>query len=217
MAKTIKQIHDLVDLATDKGLTNYSSRAQIDAAVYAGIMDLFRTLKREYPKTLHSRNFMLALQRSATITLTAGIGSLPGDFSHEVQLFVVTTGKNIPIIERGFWDTRKRDPIDVPSVSSPICTIYADATGVKKVELYPTTAANPGILYFKVPTIPQYVTTINGDSQEVYDDTNSVDIEFPATLHDIIFEKALKPLGLAYQNGQILRASDMAVQKEMKL
>lgn len=217
MAKTIKQIHDLVTIAFDKGKTNYWSHEEIDAAVYAAIMDLFRTLKKEYPKTLHSRNFMLPLQRTATITLTAGIGNIPDGFSHEQQLFVVATGKHIPILERGFWDTRKRDPIDVPSTTNPIATIYGDTTGVRKVELYPTTSANPGLLYFQIPTAPSYVTTLNGASQEVYDDTASVDIEFPATLHDIIFEKALASLGLGLQNGQAVQLSQATINKEMKM
>lgn len=217
MAKTIKQIHDLVDIAFDKGLTNYWSRPQIDAAIYKGIMELFRVLSKEYPKTILSRSYMLALQRSGTVALTAGIGNLPDGFSHEVEFFVNdATKRHIPIIERGFWDARRRDPIDVPTVSAPIGTIYTDSAGIKKLELYPLTAANPGILYFKNPTMPEYATDIVL-GQEVYDDTTSVDIEFPSTLHDIIAEKSLSFLGLGLQNGQAVRLSEASQIKDAKL
>jgi hypothetical protein len=217
MAKLVKQIHDLVDIAFDKGLTNYWSRPQIDAAIFKGVTEMFRLLSREYPKTILSRSFMLSLQRSGTVTLTAGIGTLPTDFSHEVEVFVNdATKRHIPIIERGFWDSRRRDPIDVPTVSAPIGTIYSDSTGVKKLELYPLTASNPGILYFKVPTKSSYVTTIVL-GQEVYDDTASVDVEFPPSLHDIITEKALSFLGLGLQDGMAVQLSQQSQSKEVKI
>lgn len=216
MAKLIKQIHDLVDIAFNKGLTDYWSRPQVDAAVYSAVNELFRVCAKEYPKTLLSRSYMLALQRTATITLTTGIGSLPADFHHEVEFFVTATRKRIPIKERGFWDTAKNDPVDVPTVNSPIGTIYADSSGVKKLELYPTTAANPGVLYFKTPVMPVYATTIVTGNL-VYDDASSVDVEFPVTLHDLIVEKALAPLGLGVQNGQAVRMSFASQGKDAKI
>jgi hypothetical protein len=215
MAKLIKQIHDLVDIAIDKGYTNYLSRPQIDATIYAGLVELFRTMLTEHPKTLRSRNYLLPFQKTASIALTAGIGPVPSDFEHEIEFFLDDADKtHIPIVERGFWTDRRRDPINPPSATSPVGTIYLDT--IKKIEIAPTTLTSIKVLYFKTPVMPSYKTTINVDDQEVYDDTTSIDIEFSPLLHDIVMEKALSTIGLALQRGEVVRQSQMSIPKESK-
>lgn len=212
MAKILKQIHDLVDLAFDQGLTHHWSRAQIDVAVHNAQMGLFRELLREHPRTLRTRNLLLPFQKSAVITLTAGIGDVPADFEHEIEFFVNDSGKrHIPVIERGYWDNRRRDPIDVPTTAKPICTVYGDAAGVAKVEVYPTSLANIGVLQFIEPRQPSYKTSTNGSGQIVYDDTTTVDVLWSSTVHDILAERALKILGIAINDVQALQ---VAMQKE---
>jgi hypothetical protein len=216
MAKLIKQIHDLVDLATDKGLTNYWSRTQIDTAVYAAVTSLFRELLPQYPKTKLARNFLHGFQKTASITLTAGIGDLPADFEHEVEPFVNDTDKTpIIVVERGYWNKRKLDPVDPPSATAPIGTIYLDTTW--KIEVAPTSLTSPiKILYFKTPTMPVY-TTVLTLGQEVYDDTTTVDVDDLALVHDIIFERALKPLGLSIKDGQVVSQAQVADVKLTKV
>ncbi len=217
-AKLIKQIHDAVDVAFDQGLTHHWSRAQIDVAVYLAQMTLFRELLREHPRTLRTRNLLLPFQKSATIALTAGIGTIPADFEHEIEFFLEDAGKtHIPEIERGYWDTRRRDPIDPPSATRPICTVYGDSTGAAKVEVAPTTVASIGVLRFIEPRQPVYATTVNGSGQTVYDDTATVDVLWSPTVHDLIAERALKILGIALNDVQALQVAMQAEQKDPKL
>lgn len=216
MAKLIKSIHDLVDIAIDKNLTNYRSRSEIDTCVYAGLVEVFRDIVKEYAKTLQIRNYMVPFQKVASITLTAGIGDLPSDLEHEIEFYLNVTGKtHIDMIERGFWSARREDPVDPPSTSRPIGTVYKDTT--RKLEIAPITGiATAKVLYFATPTKPTYATTISS-GQDVYDDTASVDVQASVLLHDIIVDKSLAILGLGLSRGELVRKADTSQQKEFKL
>jgi hypothetical protein len=214
MSKLIKQIHDLIDIAIDKGLTNYMSRSQIDATVYSAIVDLIRPMMAEHPKTKRNRNYLLPFEKVATIVLTGGIGAIPLDFEHEIEFYLPDAGKtHITIVERAFWAQRRNDPVDPPTVTSPVGLVYNDT--VKKIEVAPTTITSIRLAYFKTPVKPQYATSIVL-GQEVYDDTATVDLEFSALVHDMIMEKALATLGLGLQNGMLVRQSQAPSIKELK-
>jgi len=159
MAKLIKQIVDLVVLATDKGLTNYHSNDQICDAIDQAQMGLFRPLIKEFAKTKVIRNELLPFQKRSSITITAKIGSLPSDFEHEIDAWVTVSSIDyeVRLFEAGMFRKRLRDPIDVPSTVNPIANIYNDTT--KKIEL--SNQITPLVFnYFKRPVKPVFATAL---------------------------------------------------------
>lgn len=218
MAKLIKQIHDLVDIATDKGLTNYWSRDQVDAAVYSAVCSIYREHLPDFPKTDRSRNYLMPFLKDENITLTAGVGSIPAGFEKEVVFHLNDTDKTpVVIVESAQWNERKRDPVEPPSATNPIGHMYKlTTTGSVKIEVAPTSITTIRTVYMETPTMPNYVTTINGDNQEVYDDTNSVDVQHSELLHDIIVERALRLLGVAVKDAMALSVANGAENKLLK-
>lgn len=160
MAKLIKQIYDLVVLATDKGITGYHSDSQIMDVIDKTQMGLFRPLIQDFAKTKQVRNELLPFQKRASITIASKVGDLPTDFEHEMDCWVTVSSVDYPvrIIEAGMFRNRLRDPIDVPSTTNLIANIYFDTT--KKIEI--SAQITPLVFnYFKRPVKPVYATTLN--------------------------------------------------------
>jgi len=168
MAKLIQQIHDLINLAIDKGITEYISTSQIDDAIDQAQMGFFRSLIKEFAETKVIRNELLPFQKRANITITSSVGSLPSDFEHEIDFWVAVSSVNyeVRLFESGTFRRRLRDPIDVPSTTNLIATIYYDSG--KKIEV--SNQITPVVInYFKRPVKPVYATTFN-TGQYIYND-----------------------------------------------
>lgn len=160
MAKLIKQISDLIALATDKGITGYYSDSQIMDVIDSVQMGLFRPLIQHFAKTKQIRNELLPFQVRASLTIVSKKSSLPGDFEHEIDSWVTVGGVDyeIRILESGVFRRRLRDPVDTPSTTNLIANIYNDSG--KKIEI--SNQVTPIVFnYFKRPVKPVYVTNQN--------------------------------------------------------
>lgn len=214
MSKLIKQIFDLVTLATDKGITGYWSDDQIMNAIDQGQMSLFRQLIQEFAKTRKIRDALLPFQKKGSVTITSRVGSIPSDFEIEIDWWVTVNGADyaLRIIESGQFKRRLTDPID-PGTDPKyaFANVYND--GGNKIEVSSPSISTVNVLYFKRPTKPVYATTLSG-GQYVYDDAGSTDIDWLGTMHDIIVKNALGILGLSIRDGQVQRAGQESIPKE---
>jgi len=282
MAKLLKQIHDLITLATNKGIAGYYSDTQVDDAIDQGQMLLFRQLIQKFPRDKRVRNDLLPFEVRANVTITSKIGTLPSDFEHEIEAWYTASSVDYPIklVEPGFYRTRIRDVVDPPSTTNLFGSIYYD--GGRKIEI--SSNVTPVVLnYFKRPTKPVFATyliytftvtaanatvgatytnngytftvsatiaggvtlvcagtgapassgtltkasgtgdatitfsAVSAGTQYLYDDTNSTDVLFSSTLHDILVENTLSILGLTIRDGQVQRAGQKSEPKEASL
>jgi hypothetical protein len=212
MALLIKQIHDLIDVAIDNGISNYWTRTQIDNAVDNGQMMIYREILKEFAKTKIIRNELLPFQSATNVTVTGSIGSLPSDFEHEVEAYRASGSTKYPVkfIDQGFFRRRCLDPVDPPSTSNLFAMIYYN--GGFKVEM--SNQVTPLVLtYFKRPTKPVYGTTA-ASGQYLYTETGSTDLDWSETMFDVLVEKSLPFLGLGMKDGMIVRATQPVVPKE---
>src|SRR5690349_13284197 len=97
MAKLIKQIYDLVTLATDKGLTSYWPDTDIMNGIHKAQMGFFRELIDEFSKTKKIRSELTPFQVTASLTITNKIGSLPGNYFQERDATVNYQGADWPV------------------------------------------------------------------------------------------------------------------------
>jgi len=212
MALFVKQIHDMIDVAIDNGISNYFTRAQIDDAIDQAQMGLFREIMQQYPKTKYVRNELLSFQTATNVTISGASGPLPSDFEHEIEANAPTGSIKYPVkfIEAGMFRRRILDPVDPPSASNVFARVY-NASG-PMMEVSPTTITTVQLSYFKRPTKPVYGTTASStgsNPQYLYDATASTDIGFSETMYDILIERTLKILGLGMKDGMVYRAGDV--------
>lgn len=213
MAFLVKQIHDLVDIAIDKGVTGYLSRTQIDTQIHAVQMDMFRLLLKEYPRTERSRNYLAPFLTTTNPSVSAaGDATKPGDFQHEI---IVTLNDEdnteIDIIEEGQWPFRVKDPVDPPSVTRPICVFRKNTIAVR-----PKTLTEIRLVYFRRPIKPIYGTT-ETNGRLLYNEGTSTDVEWSELLHNRIAEKTLMGLGINLREVGISNASSAMDVKDQDL
>lgn len=212
MAKLIQQIHDLINLAIDKGVTDYISPENIDNAIDAGQMTLFRLLVKDFAKNKRVRNDLLPFEKLANINIFTKVGSLPSDFEQEIEIFYTAAGVDYPVNvkESAFFRKAIRDVVSPPTVTDPIATINNNAG--KKIEVYPQiTPIN--LRYWILPPKPAYVTIISGGLL-IYDETTSIDVLWSRGLHDILVENTFKILGLNLREVAIVQAGMKPFVKE---
>lgn len=215
MPKLIKQIHDLVNLAIDKGVTDYIPNSKVDDAIDQGQMGLFRELLQQHPRTKRIRNYLLPFETKESITITALVGDIDATFEHEIEAWVTVSSVNYPISikESGFYRRRVLDKVDPPSTTNLFATIYNDSGF--KIEV--SNQVSPIILrYFRRPVKPVYATT-EVDSQLVYDDAGSTDVEWSDLVHDILMERTFKVLGLNLREIQVMQSGQEMMPKEATL
>lgn len=216
--KLIKQIYDLITLATDKGITGYFSDSKIMDAIHQGQMVLWRQLIKKYPQDKRVRNDLLPFEVQATITLTGTtrrIGSVPQNFEQEIEAWAADEDgvlRPITFFERGFFRAQVNDPVDVPSRRSPIANIFFDAS--RQIEIAPVSVSQiDSLVYFRKPVKPVF-STIESGGTYIYDDATSIDVEWSESMYDIIIQKALAPLGLSMRDGQVQAAGAAVEPKE---
>lgn len=217
MSKLIKQVYDLITLATDKGITGYHSDSQIMDVVHEGQMVLWRQLVKQFPRDKRVRNDLLPFEVRATITLTAGIGSIPTNYEQEIEGWIVDSDsikRRVTFAEEGFFRERVLDPVDPPSATNPFVNIYFDST--RKVEVAPISITSMTLVYFKKPVKPVFSTIEDGGTY-IYDDDTSVDVEWSETLYDILIHNSLARLGLNLRDGQVQAAGQATEPKEATL
>jgi len=104
--------------------------------------------------------------------------------------------------------------VDPPSSTNLFGSIYYDSA--RKIEV--SSQVTPlRLSYLKRPTKPSYATTGPVNGQYIYSDSESTDVGWSASLHDILVQKSLGVLGLSMRDGQVQRAGQEAQPKENTL
>jgi hypothetical protein len=191
VAKKIKEIHDQINLLTAKGRTGYHSPTEIDIAVYMASKALYNELYQVYEETNEISDSMSSFLSSPTLlTLTSGQATIPDDFIHEVGN-ISANGKPVKRVTHAQLSKRLVSALTPPSADYPICVFYSSF-----IKFYPTTITNVYMTYLKKPVQPVYAFTVSS-GRPVYDDDNSVDIEWG---HDDIIRVTNKALEILAQN-----------------
>ncbi len=192
MAKKIKEIHDQVNLLTAKGRTGYHSPEQIDLAIYKASKEKFNEYYKIYEQDNQLSDSMdVFLSDPISLTLTSGKYTLPVDFVHEVgEITSGTTGRTVKRLTHSQLAYRRNSSLVPPSADYPICTFYKTY-----IQFYPTDITNVKMVYLKKPVAPKYAYTIVS-GRPVYDDANSIDVEWNDVDIGKIATKALVILGI---------------------
>lgn len=210
----IKQIHDLVDLAIDQGISNYWTRTQISDAIDQAQMSLFRPILKEFSKTKIIRNELLPFSKIVGVSLASMTGTMPTDFEHEIEAYFATGGVKYPVkfIDQGMYRRRVLDPIDTPTAPGNLFANISFNSGFK-LEVS-NDVSGVVLTYFKRPAKPVYAVGTAVSGQYTYTETGSTDLEWSETMVDIIVEKTLPFLGLGMKDGTLIRANQSPIPKE---
>ncbi len=195
--KYIKSIHDLIDLLTAKGKTGYIPRIDIDTAVYTASKDLFREEYRLYEQNQEISDSLTPFKTDPTpLTLDGdGKATKPVNYLHCTSMRAGTI--TVEEIEESFIGEKLNDDLCYPTLDYPIFILYKTY-----IQFYPANIPVVTITYLKNPVAPVYAYDIvNG--REVYNDTNSVDVEWNVGDQARVTRRALAILGVTLSNQEL--------------
>lgn len=209
MAKFISDIHTFINFLTGKGQTGYHSPEEIDNAVHEASLNIFNQLVDQFEQTKVISDdlspFMIG--PSALTVDGSGQATKPADYKHWIALTEGTSGYAVDVVDHGMLAGRRNDPLCPPAAGYGICTFYNTV-----IQFYPITLSNVKITYFKTPVKPEWAYTIVS-SRFVYDDTNSVDIEWKENIHPELRAKSLEYLGINLREGDLVQFSQIKKQE----
>lgn len=212
MALFIKKIHDVLADLEGKNIASSHPPEQVDRVLYMIIVDLFNKYYDNYVKTRKISNYLLPFKRQATVTLINGIGDLPPDFAQHRAVYFGNV--QVDIVEDKFWNGRLNSKLSPPSLTTPIGRIEnIEAGNARKLEIPVTGISTVKLQYFKTPIEPKYAYTIVG-TRYVYDEANSVDVEFPIGMYPDIVVRLLNAFGITLREGQLIQITEVLKTQE---
>lgn len=150
--------------------------------------------------------FPYTFTNQKTLTITVSGASLT------FSLWQITpTSNNTEIlwIDNQKFLYRINHPVKTPTATYPVASNFD-----QQLTVFPTTAFTYiAISYLKTPTKPVYAFTQSLD-RYVYDDTNSIDVEWPQELYDILMERTLANLGINMRSSEMIQYSNSQMSKE---
>lgn len=142
----------------------------------------------------------------AALPLTDGVFTIPeGGY---VSSYVIDGAKEIVEIDRALLNARLNDPICGPTPDYPIVTDVEDASK----ELYPKSITDLSVYFYGQVPEPTYEVTYDADSNEVYDDTTSVDVGWSRDHEPELLQRTLRLISQAIRDGQLSSTSGALTQ-----
>lgn len=215
MEKFIDDLHSLFDFLNGKNIAGKYAPDKIDLTLWEVSIQLFNKYYDHYVQTGEVSRFLDPFKKAdEALNLNSGIGVLPIDFEHK-RLILSDQDKIVELVEDIHWGYRLNRKIGPPSTERPICRIE-EISGSLKIEVKPTTVPSLKFYYFKAPVKPVWAFTTSGN-RYVYDDGNSVDIEWSKLLFTEITNRVLNRFGINLREKELVQYMELAKRDEHKV
>lgn len=217
MAKFIQEFYGFLSFIEGKDIASERPPEEIDQAVYLVIVDEFNKWLDHYVKTKKVSAILENFKRRKDISLTAGKGTLPPDYAIWRVLYKDDGKTRIDVVEDLYWNDRATRSLGKISETRPIARIdfSKDVAPVKQLEVLPSTLTVCELLYFKAPAHPKYAYTIEG-TRYVYDDVNSVDIEFSLLNYPNLVISVSQLIGIHIRENQLFQYMQVLKSEEQR-
>jgi hypothetical protein len=218
--------------STLKDLANKDQRGFITPAVFnnfSGIaqMNIFNNLfdstvlakrlrnsaldaKQDKGKMKQVEEDLAVFSKSATISLTVGVGAKPSDLARVISIDTTSSpSKAIPVVyDEVNWENVLRSTLSAPTASFPAALL------TNQIEVAPTSIASVKLRYYKQPeglnpstgartaSQPRFGYTVVA-GKEVYSAANSVDFELPEHYFADIVVEIAKMIGVNLRDADV--------------
>lgn len=215
MAQSINEVYLFVQDLINKNQNGYLPPAEfnrlINQAQYARFNELYGkpeqfaaanmpVAKMAYARTQEISEKLSPFVVTSTLTFTSGSASVPGTLVHAVAM--TAGGKAVKRVEFDRLANYINSTIDNPTVAYPIYT-QTDTT----YKIYPTSITSGELTYLRLPTEAVWAFTVD-DDEPVYDEANSVDLEWDTTETNNIAMKLLSMYGISVKDQQVVNYAE---------
>lgn len=191
-------MHEFIKLLKNEGQGHFNSPEDIDSALNAGSIDKANEEKRLFESTGFISNNLSNFKKVASVSLSSGFGSKPGDYDYATAGLTSDESGNVDIVPDSEWYSRKNDPIDPPTEDHPICSIRSN------IEVIPHSVISFSLHYLRLPIKMVFGYTIN-DDQIIYSSGSSTNCDWPESCHTDIILRACVYLGVPLSDDLLMR------------
>ena len=192
----INEMHQRIIFLKRQGQGAYHTREDIDRALNDGSNDAYNEEKRLFEMNGFISDNLSNFKTSAIVTFTAGFGAKPANYDYRTN---AATSVKVEIVPEGEWVERLNDPVDVVSVTRPICAIR------DQIEIVPSSITTMKLYYLKRPATMVFGYTEDGDGNTIYNSGASTDSDWPASTHMSIILRALTYLGVSMTDDLLMK------------
>lgn len=212
MAKLIQTLYSRVNFAIKKGLSGSVSPDKIDQEANAEVNNLWLKYIDSYGKTQKINLFFNPFERIEAVTGLTGTteGTKTVVNCHKYPVEVVTASGNLLVTKLtiGEYNDRFNHPNKPPTANYPICKFVGTT-------MFVAPNVDVKVTYIATPVDLKFAYTLSGDDY-IYDDVNSVDIEFDKVWHDHIVNRVLANIGINMREPQVIQYSQQEKVEEDK-
>ena len=201
-------MYDFIVWLKNQGQGGFHSPEEIVRALNSASDDKFLEGRPVFEKNESVSSDFRNFKTIATVTLTSGLGDLPADY---VQATNASTSGDlkIDIVPESEWIERINDPIDVPSLTKPICAIR------EQIEVRPITLPTMKLYHLKRPATMIFNYTDDDEGNVTFDASGSVDCDWATpTSHTDIVRRACVYLGIPLNDQGLVRLESFKKQTE---
>ncbi len=213
----INDIHNIINFATDKGVTGYHKPEDIDNEVHAVSTDLWQSFYDEYAITKKVSSYMVPFEvkDNGIVVNSNGDAVMTKEIEHPTLVLDAVTSKEIHIRERFQWGKEINDPISPPSIEYPICLFASKSSNLYNIEVLPASISSITVYGLEKPKKPVWTYIIDGNGRRSFDSTATnpdgstyQDIEWSELLFNDIRNRVLKVMGINLREGQITQLAE---------
>jgi len=208
---TIQEFHDTIRTLMNPGQGTFFNPEEIDRCLLLAINNLFTQQFKHFEETQQITDelgFFKADNANSPALVTGGYCNIPDDCYYITNLEAVMSDNSVvflDLITDGAWTRRKNSSGFPPSKDYPICR----KTG-SRLQVLPVVSsgvigvAKVNIFYLRKPATPKYNYTEVDGYGFAYQDSGSVQVDYPEPTHPLIIEKALGYLGVPSGNNTLV-------------
>lgn len=207
--KFIKSIVDLINFAIDKGEAGYYPPSEIVDQVNDTVLDMFNEFIKRYPGDKTINKYLDQFKKSKTFLVVNGDVNIKNLNWAKDRFCVNISDRTFSIDSTDEFYSKASSTALPPSEAYPIACIENDVLKVRPRSLKFT------FHYLGFPEKAVYATDII-DDEEVYNDSDSIDIQFPQMIHPDIQNRVLEKLGINLRDSTLIEFSNIQQQKEAR-
>lgn len=203
--KYIKFIHDFIGFLVSKGVTSGFSHEEIDQAVHFSQTKLMDNLRPKLPHDKRALTLLRPFMNKESIAVdTQGLAAAPTD---EIEAILLDDETPVTFVPRFKWGKKLKSKIAPPTKQYPVYTVEGTELEIRPKDIDKITVYN-----IREPAQPHYAYQPDG-FHKIYDDKNSVDLEWNPAAHAMILDGTLTYLGLSIRENMIVEFSELQQQK----
>lgn len=211
----IDTIHDFIRELLDKEQKGWRTPAQIDTALHHGQIRVMNHYLPQYAISQEAMDALSPFKRNLAYGTDAA-GYYKVDPSENYQrltgMGIQYTENSIPrsepvkVMTEDKWHTRKNSQLRKPSLTKPIALL----SGLGEFQFYPAGVYAGTIQFIRMPKAPKYAYTVDPQNARklVYDNVNSVQLEWAEIYQDRVILAALEFLGINLGDDRAIQVAE---------